>query len=130
MSTTNPYIKDLGRAPYELAHLMRALPGRIPVAHIMTTDERQQTEAAIVHASNANFALMHGLEAIGTILFAAATNENFPPNTETISNIAALITHLAIEAQVMQETQSDLRSDLDVDAERAAQAQPHKKAAK
>ena len=130
MSTTNPYITDLGRAPYELAHLMRTLPVSMPVGHVMTNEERQKAQAAIAHASNANYALMAGMEAIGNILFAAVTNENFPPKEETLSSIAALITHMAVEAQVMQETQSDLQSNLDVDAERAARAQPHKKAAK
>ena len=130
MIAYNPHINDLGRAPYELARLMRALPVSMPADHVMTTDERQKAQAAIAHAGNANYALMAGLEAIGNILFAAVTNENFPPKEETLSSIAALITHMAVEAQVMQETQSDLQSNLDVDAERATRAQPHKKAAK
>ena len=130
MSATNPFINDLGRAPYALANLMRMLPASIPFDHAMTSDERDMAQAAIAHASNANYALMAGLEAIGNILFAAVTNENFEPKEETLSSIAALITHMAVEAQVMQETQSDLQSNLDVDAARAARAQPHKKAVK
>ncbi|MGK5044934.1 hypothetical protein ACQ4WP_03405 [Janthinobacterium sp. GB4P2] len=127
MSASNPHFNNIDRAPCELGGLLRVLPAHFSVDHVMSTDERQQAEAAIQHAGNASYVLLAGLESIGKILFSAATNEDWPVKAGTLSDLAALINHIAVEAQAVQETRADLQSNLDQDAKRAAPAGPAKK---
>lgn len=119
MRNPNPHFHDIDRAPYEFASLIRKLPGDFP-GDVMSSDERQQVEAAITHAQNINFALMNGIEAIGHLLFSSATNAEFPPSVGTLENLAGLIKHIAVEAQFVQEQRGDLQATLDEDKERAA----------
>ncbi|HEX8615640.1 MAG TPA: hypothetical protein VF800_30530 [Telluria sp.] len=128
MNAPNPHFNHIERAPYEFGHLIMKLPADFPAAHVMSSDERQQIEAAISHASNANWSLMNGLEAIGHLLFGAANNSDFPPATIVLEGIAGLIKHLAVEAQFLQEQHGNLQAILDTDDRRAATSPMRNKA--
>ena len=120
MSATNPHLTNIDRAPREFGHLMKAMPARFPEDHAMSTDERQQAEAAIRHASNAGGTLMDGLEVIGQLLFSAGTNDAWPMDASDLCRIGMLIKHIAVEAQFMQDQTEELQFSLDNDAQRAA----------
>ena len=128
MSAANPRFHNIARAPYEFGHLIRMLPGDFPAGQAMSSDERQQAQAAIAHAKNANVALMDGIEAIGHLLFSAANNPEYPPSGMTLENLAGLIKHIAVEAQFVQEQQADLQAAVDQDDRRAAASPLRQKA--
>jgi hypothetical protein len=104
----NPNLKNIDRAAYELGHLLQALPhdfsGRLPA----TPDVLLIAEAAARHASNASDTIMSGLEAIGAYLFSAGLNTDFPVDGSHAGYMGALIQHLAVEAQFMQEKEREL----------------------
>ena len=120
MSTPNPHFNQIERAPYELGHLFRKLPYDFPADQAMPSDQRQQVEAVISHAWNANYTLMNGIEAIGQLLFTAANSKGNPTDASVFADIGTLIKHLAVEAHFLQEQQFDLQAVLDRDERRAA----------
>lgn len=127
MSIDNPYFNHDGRAPYDLGFLMRRLPDSFQADHAMTTDERQQVDAANRFAGNATMTLVDGMESLGELLFLASGNEEYPLESRHLANIGNLIKHMAVETQFLIEQQGNLQSNLDQDAKRTAAAGPAKK---
>lgn len=104
----NPIFTHIERAPYELGHLLRALPPDFSSISAATAEDLMAAKAAQQHARNASHTVMCGLEAIGKMMFVAATNDDFDLEPNCISSLGCLIQHLAVEAQFLQETASDL----------------------
>lgn len=100
----NPHFKHVSRAPYELGYLLRKLPSDFGGSEA-DPDTLAVAEAAAWHARNGNEILMHGLEAIGEVLFVAASNQNQEADPSNIAAIGSLIQHIAVEAQFLQETE-------------------------
>ncbi|BBP04415.1 hypothetical protein TPL01_21060 [Sulfuriferula plumbiphila] len=113
--TANPYFTNIERAPYELGHLLRKLPEHFSAfsKQIPTAESRLIAAAATRHAGNANETLMRGLDTLGRIIFAAADNEALGETSSSdMRSLGSLLSHLAIEAQFLQETQSGLEFTL------------------
>jgi hypothetical protein len=72
-------------------------------------DTRQIAKAAANHARNAHDTVIFGLEAIGKLIFIASANNDHKLDRGSMADLGALITHLAVEAQTMQQTDADLR---------------------
>lgn len=102
MSLANPHFKLVERAPSELAHLLENLPPQRAGAKL-TDDERLMINAAVDHAANYNHTLLDGIEALGHLLFSAATNENFPIERSVAASIGTLLSALAVQAQYLQD---------------------------
>lgn len=117
----NPHFEHIDRAPYELGYLLRQLPPNLSTYSELNEDTRQIIEAAADHASNAKYTVIHGLEAIGNLMFTAGANEDNELERITISNLGLLIAHLAADAQFLEETDANLRHVLHVQGERKRQ---------
>lgn len=104
----NPHFNHIDRAPYELGHLLQQLPADFSSLSAVEPDVLLIAEAARDHASNANSTIMHGLEAIGQMMFAAGANTDFDIEHRTISDLGCLLQHLAVHAQFLQEAESNL----------------------
>ena len=105
----NSHFSNIERAPYELIHLVRQLPSSLAKLSTADAETREIAEAAANHARNANDTLLYGLEAIGKLIFIANANSDHELDRGNMADLGALITHLAVEAQAMQQTTSDLR---------------------
>lgn len=103
-STENPHLKQIERAPYELGYLLQSVPADFSPFKPQTPETYLMAEAVVTHASNANEALLSGLEALGGILFVVSANNDFGVEKHQLANLGCLIKHLAVEAQFMQET--------------------------
>jgi hypothetical protein len=112
MSANNPLFNNAERAAYELPNLLTKL-GVTSLSRPLVGEQRQLAEAAIQHASNASVVILDGIESIGHLLSYAALNESMQLSSSHINNIGVLIAHLAVEAQAMRETESDLRVTLE-----------------
>jgi len=102
MSLANPHFKLIERAPHELANLLERLPPHRAGAKL-SGDELLMLSAAIDHAANYNTAVLGGIEAIGHLLFSAATNEKWPLEQRVMSDVGALLSALAVQAQYLQD---------------------------
>jgi hypothetical protein len=112
MMTADTHFKNIDRPAYELPWLLNHLPMERLTSSPLTSDERLIAEAAETHANNANSTLMNGIEAIGHLLFSAATNHDHPIDPIQVVGLAGLLTHLAVEAQYLQETALAMRERL------------------
>ena len=111
MSLANPHFNLIERAPYELAHLLENLPPQH--AHDkLSSDERLMLDAAASHAANYGETLLDGIEAIGHLLFSAATNEGFPLSQGTAAHIGTLLSALAVQAQYLKAFSAGAESTL------------------
>ncbi|MFS0754597.1 hypothetical protein ABC383_07850 [Noviherbaspirillum sp. 1P10PC] len=108
-SRKNSHFQNIERAPYELTHLIRQLPSSLSKLSKSNADTRKIAEAAANHARNASDTVLFGLEAIGKLIFIANANDDHELDRGSMADLGALITHLAVEAQAMQQTDSDLR---------------------
>lgn len=120
----NPHFTHIQRAPYEIGHLLKKLPEDFSAYRPMTQDTRLIAEAVRTHADNANNTLMHGLEALGDVLSVAGADRDGEVSQASLMCLGALITHLAVEAQLMQELDWSIRDALEADDARAAQIKP------
>lgn len=104
MSIANPHfdIDKIERAPYELARLLQDLPPKHEAARL-TKDQRLMVGAAADHAANYNTAVLAGIDAIGQLLFAAATNDKGPLESRVAADVGALLSALAVQAQFLGE---------------------------
>lgn len=111
MILANPHFKLVERAPHELANLLENLPPR-RVGTKLSGDELLMLNAAIDHAANYNNALLDGIEAIGQLLFSAATNERAPLERSTAASLGTLLSALAVQSQYLQDFTSGAESTL------------------
>ena len=111
MSHANPHFNLIERAPYELAHLLENLPPQHDHGKL-TSDERLMLHAAASHAANYSETLLDGIEAIGHLIFSAATNKGFPLSQGTAANIGTLLSALAVQAQYLKDFSAGAGSTL------------------
>ena len=111
MSLANPHFNLIERAPYELAYLLENLPPQHDHG-MLTSDERLMLEAAASHAANYGETLLDGIEAIGHLLFSAATNKGFPVSQDTAAHIGTLLSALAVQAQYLKAFSAGAESTL------------------
>lgn len=111
--TENPHFKNVDRAPYELAYLLRHMPeGGFHYSEPLTPDQRLMAEAARRHTMNARSTLIHGLEAIGQYLMVAGLNDENDVEKRSLVGLGELISHVATEYQFLEELESSLRETL------------------
>ncbi|WP_426110420.1 hypothetical protein [Massilia sp. PWRC2] len=114
---TNPNFRHCDRAPYELGHLLLKLQPASFAAErseaALAEHPRDAVAAVLQHAGNANDTLMHGIEALGHVLFVAAENEDCGLDMRAVRNLGTLLSHLAVEAQFLQELDWKLTQDLE-----------------
>ena len=91
------------RAPYRLSHLLREMPAGFSAHRPVAERDREHIEKVGQHAENANDTLMHGLQALGHVIMNAALNEEGGVEAHHLARLGDLITHLAVEAEAMQE---------------------------
>ena len=106
---SNPYFNRIERAPYELGQLLLQLPDYFSAFAPMEPDVLLKASAAADHARNAIDTLMHGLEALGRIMFVATVNQHHVLDVETLADLGCLIQHIAVEAQFLQETERSMK---------------------
>lgn len=107
----NPEFQNAERAPYELLQLVAKL-GVTEVGVPLSDEQRHLAEAIETHAHNATDVILSGIEAIGMALACAAVNPNWQLSSTNVNNLGMLIAHLAVEAQALHDTTSDIRYDL------------------
>lgn len=98
-----PVLGPVDRAPYQLTQLLRQLPENFSFHNPMPDALRPVAELVASHASNANDTIMHGLAALGQVIMTAALNEEGEVTPSHLARLGDLITHLAVEAEAMQE---------------------------
>lgn len=114
-TTEKSYFNHIDRAPYELGHLLQRLPEHFSSfsKQTPTAESRLIAAAAANHALNANETVMRGLETLGRLVFAAADNDELGEiSSHDMRSLGGLITHLAVEAQFLQETHINLEFTL------------------
>ncbi len=117
--TDNPHFDRIDRAPFEIGRLLQAMP-EVFSAHELIAPDHQLLGAAVVqHAWNANQTLLSGIEAIGHVLQVAANNKNWELDRDHVARLGGLITHLAVEAQLMQELDEGFSMALRAQKERS-----------
>ncbi len=104
----NPYLKNVGRGPYELVNLLLQIPEHYSIGD-QPQEVLQKIEAAQTHAENSINTIASGLESLGNVLAVAVLNENSGINLDHVANVGWLVAHLSVELQAL----SDLRSDID-----------------
>lgn len=109
----NLKLGPVDRAPYQLSHLLRQLPAGFSAYQPLSKADRPAAEAVESHANNANDTLMHGLAAIGHVLMNAALNDEGGVAPNHLARLGDLITHMAVEAEAMQELSWAVRAALD-----------------
>lgn len=107
MSPNGPEFKNAEQAAYELPWLLRRLGQDSAAA--LSPEQRLIAQAAQGHAYNASDDVLSGIEAIGSLLFIAGNNDQWPLNSTQLCNIGVLIKHLAVEAQFLKETEAEMR---------------------
>ena len=109
----NPHLTRLDRSAFELGRLLKSLPENSSDLARASKDVRLKAEAAAQHARNATGTILDGLEAIGNLTMRATADSGAgQPEAHEIRDIAALITHLAVEAQFMRRVEDDLKEAL------------------
>lgn len=117
--TENPHFARVDRAPFEIGRLLQTMP-EVFSAHAPIEPEHQLLGAAVVkHAWNANQTLLSGIEAIGHVLQVAANNKEWEVDRDHVARLGGLITHLAVEAQLMQELDDGFSAALRAQKERS-----------
>ncbi len=116
MSNSNPALKYINRASYELGSLLRSLPEHLHGA-TLSPEQLQEVEAAGIHATNCRSTLLDGLQSLGRILWAAGVNEAFPADVGDCARVGTLVTEIALQLQFLDDFQAD------IDAHRAHSAQ-------
>ena len=106
MSAANPLVQNVGRAAYEMPDLLRRLGDPDGIAPL-TEEQRQIADAIETHAYNATAAILNGLEAIGNVMSAAARSED-GIEQRTVSDLADLVKHLAVEMQHLHDVESNM----------------------
>ena len=109
MPQSNPYLKHRNRAPYEIGVLLRKLER---CAHDQKNND-EIAEAIIQHSYSAHLTILHGLEAIGCLLYhAACNNEVGHIAPEVLNDIGLLIRHLAVETQFLFDVEQMMKEDM------------------
>lgn len=70
---------------------------------------QEMAKPAANHLRNASDSALFGLETFGRLIFNANANRDHELDRGSMADLGPLITHLAIEAQAMQQTDFDLR---------------------
>lgn len=103
----NPHLKFIDRAPYEIGHLLQRLPSDFAHYKEQPEEVHQVAAALEMHAYNAKGTILSGIEAIGTALFAAGTNETTSLDGNAIANLGCLVRHLSVELQYLIEIEEE-----------------------
>lgn len=120
----NPFFKSVDRAPYQLNHLLRQLPRDFSQFVPVGDEDRLIADAAHRHASNAADTIMSGLEALGHILSVAAVSKDHDVESRHLIGIGELVSHLAVQLQVLDEIEFTITDALAADDKRRAGGKP------
>ena len=106
----NKHYKNVERAPAEIGYLLQQLPANLSSESDFTPDLLKKIEAVESHATNASFAVLCGLIAVGDMLGTVMMEKESARNisADTLSKLGFLINHLSVELQFLHETESDM----------------------
>jgi hypothetical protein len=108
-SKENPHFGQVERGPYEFFRLMREIPEDFHPTRPCSHHTYQMVQAAGNHASNMRMTVLHGLEALGTVMWTAVNNEKQDVTPDTLGDICTLINHLAVTLQWVCEFEGEAR---------------------
>ena len=111
----NPAFQNVSRPAYELPNLLKKM-GEISAATSMTENQANIVMAVETHATNALSTILDGMEAMGSLLTQLGAAGDDLPNRD-LCNLGNLFTHLAVEAQLMVDIQSDMMTILNSETE-------------
>jgi hypothetical protein len=100
-SDSNPFLKHIERAPYELGYLLLDLPRYTSQIPAKDKNGVLKATAAATHATNARHTLVDGLEALGSLMFVAGVNDESELDNGALSALGCLIKHIAQEIQLL-----------------------------
>jgi hypothetical protein len=106
----NPHFGQVERAPYEFFRLMREMPEDFSSTHPCSHHTYQKVQAAGDHAYNMRAELLRGLEALGTVMWSAANNDEQDVMPMVLGDIGTLINHMAVTLQYVCEFESEART--------------------
>lgn len=106
----NPHFGQVERAPHEFFRLMREIPEDFFPHHPCSHHTYQMVQAAGDHACNMRAGLLRGLEALGTVVWSAANNDEQDVMPMVLGDIGALINHMAVTLQYVCEFESEART--------------------
>lgn len=108
-----PVLGPVDQAPYQITHWLRQLPESFSFHNPLPEAVRPVAEQVAQHASNANDTIMHGLAALGQVIMTAALTAEGEVTPSHLARLGDLITHLAVEAEAMQELGWMIREELE-----------------
>lgn len=108
MSQSNPFLKFPGRASYELSYLLRELPRHLHAEGPLTDEQCLMVEAASLQSLNYSDTVLHGLEALGRVMWSASVNKESPPDICDFGAVGQLVTELAVQLQFLGEFSSEI----------------------
>lgn len=116
----NPNFRFVDRAPYEIHRLFRQLPADFSQFAPVSPEHRLIAEATHRHAANASETIACGLEALGHVLTIAALNQESNVEARHMVRIGELVSHLAVQLQVLNEVEFTITDALTADEKRRA----------
>lgn len=106
-ASQSPRFKHIDRAPYEIGQLLQSLPSDFSHYKEQPEEVHLVADALERHAYNAKGTILSGIEAIGTMLFSAGTNEATSLDGNAIANLGCLVRHLSVELQYIIELEEE-----------------------
>jgi hypothetical protein len=120
----NSHFQNPERAPYELGHLLMALPTGFGVSAAAEEADLQKAAAARLHADNADRTILSGIEAIGQLMEMVGGQAEEKVSSHTLLSLGDLLRHMAVEAQFVRETSDNLTYCLSLHDQRQAARKP------
>ncbi|WP_377702126.1 hypothetical protein [Pseudoduganella sp. UC29_71] len=120
----NPHFQNAERAPYELGHLLMALPMDFGVSTAAEEADLQKAAAARLHADNADRTILSGIEAIGQLMEMVGGQAEEKVSSHTLLSLGDLLRHMAVEAQFVRETSDNLTYCLSLHDQRQSARKP------
>lgn len=117
---SNPYFRRPNRGAYEIGRLLRQMPAHFYPREAVTPDVLLQADATRRHAWNSIYTLTHGLEAIGNLLTTIGCASEERLDNGTLLDLGALITHMAVDLQFLDEVQGSMDEVLSNTAQSSA----------
>lgn len=102
MISANNFFANEDRASYELGNFLRRLPAHLRNVEL-DAQQRLMVEAAEQHATNLSQTLLHGLEAIGHVMYSSAHSDDCPLDPRQLSGLGELVKELAVQLQFLDD---------------------------
>lgn len=107
MIANNPLFKHVDRAAYELPDLLKQL-GEVDCSKPVPQEQMHMVSAVAQHARNAQNTLLDGLESLGRLMTVAGLNDEYTLAGDDVAKLGSLLTHIAVEAEFLRFTESEM----------------------